>query len=109
MRKLLWCGVAAAVFGAWGTGYLAWKHPESLLGRCLHRADEVRQRCNPIQLATHVVAAGGGQAQTTAESVSAKKEVAQEEQGGDEACEPRPEPMLAAVLNWQPAEPAAPP
>jgi hypothetical protein len=62
MRKLLWCGVAASLFGGVGLGYLAWRHPESLAGRCLHKANVVAQRGHTAETADRAAEFGDEQA-----------------------------------------------
>jgi hypothetical protein len=51
MRKLLWCGVAASVVGVLGTGYLTWRHPDSLPGRCVHKVEQMSAVCSPMNFA----------------------------------------------------------
>jgi hypothetical protein len=55
MRKLLWCGVAASVFGVLGTGYLFWHQPDTLPGRCLHKANEFGMTCSSLAVGAHAV------------------------------------------------------
>jgi hypothetical protein len=111
MRKLLWCGVAAALCGVMGAGYLAWRHPESLPGRCLHKANEVGLRYGPAGLAARAVSGDRSDEQAAEAACEEPTPCADENEGGDggERKTTVADKMLTAVLNWRPAEPAPAP
>jgi len=98
MRKLLWCGVAAALFGGVGVGYLAWQHPESLAGRCLHKANVVALRGHGAETADRAADLGDEQA---GEEAAADEPVpeAEEPAGAAEGHHPLGRTVLAAFLH----------